>query len=364
MTTKTKQLLMIILIMVLNVVVCFTLLKSLLAIIPLLTSMMLWIYFQRLTKYQLELNKSSEQNKKIKEKHHLLEQTITDREKAIQLFDLKIFPLEDKKRLHELEEMIHPSDKTHIQNMLNPPYSKNPFSFDCRLAHENENQQRWAEIRLISSGQSSPYCLVIDITDRKEKEQKYKQMAYYDELTELPNRTMLNSHLRKALSRAKRKNHSISIMFIDLDGFKQVNDTHGHEAGDLLLKEVAIRLNDSVREEDLISRIGGDEFILVFEETSKEEVASISNRILDKMKEPFTLLDHHVKISPSIGISKFPDNANSINELIINADKAMYYAKKQGKNNYQFFTSDLQEQDTNKSFLNKLLEMFQKNERS
>ncbi|MBU8906419.1 sensor domain-containing diguanylate cyclase [Desertibacillus haloalkaliphilus] len=178
---------------------------------------------------------------------------------------------------------------------------------------------------------------LLDITAEKQLERKLKQLAYYDNLTDLPNRTLLQKHLKKVLARSKRHNHRVIIAFIDLDGFKKVNDKLGHDSGDILLQEVATRLNNSVREEDLIARMGGDEFIMVFEETEKEEVAGISKRILANISKSFEINDQEVSVSPSIGISMFPEDGEDSNTLIKNADTAMYVAKSKGKSTYQFY---------------------------
>lgn len=128
---------------------------------------------------------------------------------------------------------------------------------------------------------------------------------------------------------------------MDLGGFKQVNDKFGHDSGDLLLQKVEKRLNDSVREEDLIARVGGDEFIIVFVETDKEEVEGISQRILTDISQPFMIKNQQLNISPSVSISMYPMDGEGSDMLIKNADKAMYPAKNKGKNCYQYYHPDL-----------------------
>ncbi|WP_139313934.1 diguanylate cyclase domain-containing protein [Alkalihalobacterium alkalinitrilicum] len=211
---------------------------------------------------------------------------------------------------------------------------------------DKHNRQRWIEVSTMPHLDMSNHIMkvdgmITDITDRKQLEEYLRQIAYYDELTDLPNRKLIYKHLRKALARSKRHHHNLSIMFIDLDGFKKVNDTLGHEGGDFLLKEVAIRLNSCVREEDLTGRLGGDEFIIVFEETSEEEIIVISERILSVVSEPYAIHEKEAKVSPSIGISIYPEDGEDIETLVQNADKAMYYAKEKGKGNYQFYTTEL-----------------------
>lgn len=170
---------------------------------------------------------------------------------------------------------------------------------------------------------------------------KLKHLAFFDELTDLANRTLLERHLKKALSRSKRLSQPLGVMFIDLDGFKKVNDTMGHETGDLLLREVAVRLKTSVRYEDLIARLGGDEFIILFEETKREDIQDIAERILTNVSVPYLLGDKQPKVTPSIGIAMYPDDGEDQETLLNNADKAMYYAKSKGKNNIQFYMEEI-----------------------
>ncbi len=183
--------------------------------------------------------------------------------------------------------------------------------------------------------------LLTNISERKLLEEKLKKMAYYDELTDLPNRKLVSRHLTKAIARSSRKKHNLIVMFLDLDGFKKVNDTLGHKAGDSLLIEVAKRLLLSVREEDLVARLGGDEFIIVFEETLSPELEMIAQRIIDSISTPYIIGENETKISPSIGISIYPEDGEDKETLIHNADKAMYFAKNNGKNNYKFYSSEL-----------------------
>ena len=199
-----------------------------------------------------------------------------------------------------------------------------------------------------------------DITRQKELEIELKRMAFFDELTDIPNRKMLDRQIQKALVRSKRHKHNFSIMFIDLDDFKKVNDTLGHDAGDQLLIDVVSRIDSCIREEDLISRIGGDEFIVMFEETGKEEIEQIAKRMIESVAEPYTLNDQNASISLSIGISMYPDDGEDKDTLIKAADKAMYFAKNNGKNNYQIYTNDLNDVEINdKGIFKKWMEVLQ-----
>lgn len=182
---------------------------------------------------------------------------------------------------------------------------------------------------------------MIDITERKKAEEMIRYMAHYDSLTNLPNRTLFHDELTKALLKAKHRDENIGVLFIDLDRFKNINDTLGHSIGDVLLKAVANRLLGSLRKGDSVSRLGGDEFAIFLTDISRKEAGDIAQRIIANMSESITLEHIEIFITPSIGISMFPDDGQDIEALLKNADAAMYLAKEQGKNNYQFFTEEL-----------------------
>jgi len=176
-----------------------------------------------------------------------------------------------------------------------------------------------------------------DITRHREKEKTLQQRALHDELTALPNRTQLLNTLSNLCSISMRRNRTISVLFIDLDNFKQVNDSFGHKAGDEVLKQTAERLNKCVRGEDTVARYSGDEFIAVINETGSNEVTRVvADRILRDMSEPFEVDGESMSLSVSIGIARFPDHGNTAESLINNADEAMYIAKNDGKNRYHF----------------------------
>ena len=182
-----------------------------------------------------------------------------------------------------------------------------------------------------------------DITERMHAEEKIHQLAYYDALTGLPNRALYNDRLSLALSRAQRTREMLAVLFLDLDRFKDMNDTLGHSIGDQLLKTVAGRLTDSLRKEDTVTRLGGDEFTLLLPGMAQtEDVAGIAQKILEAVKKPLTLGGHELNITASIGIAIYPADGEDADALLKNADTAMYHAKEQGRNNYQFFTPALQ----------------------
>lgn len=192
------------------------------------------------------------------------------------------------------------------------------------------------------------YALVIIIAvalwfrTRQLRQNALRIMANYDHLTGLPNRTMLLGRIEHAIASSRRKQGLIAIFFIDLDRFKQVNDSLGHECGDLLLKEVSTRLTMSLRAEDTLARIGGDEFVVLLENFSSANVlAGIAQKLIDLVQQPFALNNNVVSIGASIGISLYPEDAEGSEELFRNADVAMYHAKQLGRNNYQFFTEHM-----------------------
>lgn len=178
-----------------------------------------------------------------------------------------------------------------------------------------------------------------DITDRKSIEEQVQQLAYFDTLTGLPNRRMLFDRLGRALSQAKRFQRSLAIMFLDLDNFKQINDTLGHDAGDELLKEVAVRLETCVRSGDTVARQGGDEFIIVLAEIATPgDAAWVAEKIVKALAEPVHLAEQDLQVTTSIGIAVYPINgADDVRELLKKADKAMYVAKAAGRNGYRFY---------------------------
>lgn len=178
-----------------------------------------------------------------------------------------------------------------------------------------------------------------DITARKETENQLKKLAHYDTLTGLPNRALFIEQLKWALRVARRNNKRVALMFLDLDRFKLVNDTLGHQAGDLLLIEVARRLEKCVREVDTISRLAGDEFTVILTNINTVSEASlVANKILQSFALPVKLDNRDIFISTSIGITTFPSDGTEIDKLLKNADTAMYHAKELGRNNYQFFS--------------------------
>ena len=184
-----------------------------------------------------------------------------------------------------------------------------------------------------------------DVSDRVAAENKIEHLAYFDALTDIPNRNLFNDRLTQVMSKAQRDNLNAVVMYIDLDGFKTANDTYGHATGDTLLKEATSRIQSCLREEDSVARVGGDEFTVLIPSLSVPDVITVvpkvAKRINDSLSEFFEIEKHTIHISCSIGISIYPKDGDTAEELVMNADHAMYHAKSSGKNTYSFFQSDM-----------------------
>lgn len=184
-------------------------------------------------------------------------------------------------------------------------------------------------------GLSHFLCLQQDISEKKELERKIEYLAYHDVLTGLPNRTLFNDRMQQAITQAKRDQTEFSLLFVDLDGFKDINDTHGHAAGDQLLKMVAERLRGCVREGDTVARLGGDEFIVLLRDVSADlGLRNVARKIIESIARPYDLSVCMANITASIGISRYPGDAVLEEKLLSCADDAMYSAKRAGKNRY------------------------------
>jgi diguanylate cyclase (GGDEF)-like protein/PAS domain S-box-containing protein len=204
---------------------------------------------------------------------------------------------------------------------------------------------------------------IIDITDRKNTEQMIKHMAYHDQLTDLPNRYLLKEKVDELIRESSEYDNVFAVLFLDLDRFKIVNDTMGHEIGDKLLIEVSSRLRDCLDEKDIISRYGGDEFTILLPQSTVDRAREVAKGILTTLSNPLQLNYHEVFVTPSIGISMFPEHGFTYDMLIKHADLAMYFAKSLGKNNYQFYTNDLIDQSQHELDLEiKLRKALERNE--
>ncbi|MDX1297479.1 MAG: EAL domain-containing protein [Pseudomonas sp.] len=189
-------------------------------------------------------------------------------------------------------------------------------------------------------------CFFSDISERKASEQRIHRLAYYDALTQLPNRTLFQDRLHSALQHGERHQEWVALMFLDLDRFKPINDSLGHAAGDRMLKEVAGRLSACVDGDDTVARMGGDEFTLLLQPQAQREGAltrsiHVGEQILASLEQPFILEGREFFVTASIGIALSPQDGKELSQLMKNADTAMYHAKERGKNNFQFYQADM-----------------------
>lgn len=203
----------------------------------------------------------------------------------------------------------------------------------------------WVTISVLRDEQSkvTHYIAVyLDITERKKEEERINYLANYDVLTGLPNRHLLTDRIGQALSSAQRHQGKLAVLFIDLDRFKNINDSLGHDVGDVLLQQVALQLKGCLRRTDTIARQGGDEFVAVLTELdSADEVIFVAEKMIESLQGKFNLGEYQLSITPSIGISIYPDDGESSVELMRNADLAMYRAKEYGRNNFQFYAPEM-----------------------
>lgn len=188
----------------------------------------------------------------------------------------------------------------------------------------------------------SVLSFVQDVSSRIEAEERLQYLATHDPLTALPNRVLLHEHLNQAIAHGRRTGRRVAVLFIDLDRFKNVNDSLGHRVGDELLRRIGARLAGAIRETDTLARLGGDEFLVVIERFEDPEVpGSIAVKLLDQIAQPVQIEDHEIYVTASVGIALFPDDGADADELFKNADVAMYRAKESGKNTMQFFSAEM-----------------------
>jgi diguanylate cyclase (GGDEF)-like protein len=218
---------------------------------------------------------------------------------------------------------------------------------DCRIkapVHEADEVGALARgfNRMLTRIQERERDLQRELTERKRAEQRLAKLAHYDTVTRLPNRNRFNGHLTELLASARHSDQVFALLFVDLDNFKIVNDTLGHPVGDLLLKAVAARLRQCVRENDIVSRLGGDEFTVILRDIRTPDNAGlVAEKVVEALARPFQIVGRDVQVSCSVGISLFPQDGSDATKLMKCGDMAMYHAKKCGRNNFQFFSADM-----------------------
>jgi len=249
---------------------------------------------------------------------------------------------------HEIEDtakagrmLIHPDDLAHqIKDTQDYLHGKTDlYVSEFRLLCK-DGTWKWTLSRgmvISRDAEGKPLRMIgthTDISDRKNLENQLVQQAHYDQVTGLPNRLLFLENFQKLITNAQRQHQSVTLMYLDLDHFKEVNDTLGHDVGDVLLKHVAERLMQSVRVDDVVARLGGDEFTVILSNINRQITERIAKDILYKLSQPFSLGEDVVYVSASIGISVYPEDGAEVNVLLKNADLAMYAAKQKGRNRY------------------------------
>ncbi len=261
--------------------------------------------------------------------------------------------------IEDAQKLIHPEDielaRQNINDFIAGKVSVLTSEFRLLCF---DGSWRWVLSRgmLFSSALGGKPIRVIgthtDITARKLSEEKYFKLANYDQITQLPNRALFLDRFALDIKRSKRQRQSITLIYLDIDKFKEINDTLGHNVGNLLLKEVGERLSTGVRASDTVARVAGDDFTIVLNNLDARFTAEITaEELLYKLAQPFQLSNHSVFITGSIGISTYPEDGTDIEVLMSNANQAMYTAKLMGGNCYNYFTASLQDIATKRMYL-------------
>jgi diguanylate cyclase (GGDEF)-like protein/PAS domain S-box-containing protein len=267
------------------------------------------------------------------------QQLLYANERALEQFGLDV----DSARSHSFRDFhVDPEIRTTLMESLSRQGSVRDFEVHLRGL---DGRQFW----LLLSAQPMRYagsfcllCALANIDEKKRMQEDMRRKAMYDTLTGLPNRAMFMESLERAMRKARRRSTRFSVLFIDLDRFKEVNDSMGHHAGDDLLQTVAQRLGTAIRQSDLVARLGGDEFVILIEEHGgPEEVMIVAQKIISMLERPVLIDWREVAISGSIGIASYPEDGTDLETIVKNADTAMYRAKELGRNNFQFYSPEL-----------------------
>ena len=257
-----------------------------------------------------------------------------------------------------VKEISHPEDAS-LTNADRDRLRKGEIEFfkaEKRYIHKSGDIV-WVSLTVTSKRDKQGDCLydisiIEDITARVEAEQRVQYLATHDEMTDLPNRVLFQNLLSQAVESGKRYKREFAVIFIDLDRFKQINDTLGHEAGDILLIEMASRFKECLRSSDIVARLGGDEFVVLVQEISRlSQVALVAKNLLSAAIKPVSIKGQECRVTASLGVCMFPDGATDEQTLMKNADMAMYHAKGEGKNNFQFYSVNLASQSIEKMAL-------------
>ncbi len=245
-----------------------------------------------------------------------------------------------------LLDILTDLDRDAFDELLEPMHAGDQESVYFHGRHRRKDGSSYpVEVRLQLSLTESPPVIVataLDVTEHDEAKRQLIHQANFDQLTDLPNRFFMLPHIEHAFSRAKRAHTKVALLFMDLDDFKKVNDTLGHNSGDALLKEAAGRIRSVLRESDIPARLGGDEFLVLLEGITRvEQVERVASKLVGVFKSPFSIGSNEIYTSTSIGISLFPDDGASVDELMQYADTALHHAKQNECNKYQFFSDKM-----------------------
>lgn len=254
-------------------------------------------------------------------------------------------------RMEDWDQHVHPDDMAGLAAARMPLFdgTLDTFTHEHRTRCK-DGSWKWIQTRgmvVARDAAKRPLRVIgtyLDINERKQAEETIQRQANYDPLTQLPNRRLFLDRLEQGIIKVRRTDESMALFLVDLDQFKEVNDTLGHDVGDILLQEAARRIRGCMRDGDTVARLGGDEFTVILTELSgRSHVEDIAQKVIDKLAEPFLLGNEVTYISASIGITLYPTDASDIDTLMKHADQAMYAAKKQGRNRFSHFTPSLQE---------------------
>ncbi len=244
-------------------------------------------------------------------------------------------------------DAIHPKDKAQVERTLNNSLqSGSDCQFECTVLRSDGTEVvTYHETEAVSSASGVPIRLlgtIQDITERRSVETRIHTLAHYDQLTNLPNRNFFYDHVRQSIAHTRRTGLNLAVMFLDLDGFKNINDSLGHDAGDEMLKTIGSRLSDTLRKGDLAARLGGDEFCVLLENLPDDSLAAnIAGRLLTTLGKPTRIGTNNIYPRASIGIALFPRYGDNLEALIQSADNAMYAAKEAGKHRYAFYRPEM-----------------------
>jgi diguanylate cyclase (GGDEF)-like protein len=247
------------------------------------------------------------------------------------------------------QQLIHPDDRSRMdhyfkEDVLN---QKKSFNQEYRIKRQNDHAERWIHClgELDFNAQGPPVLMkgtIQDITKQKLAEAHLQSLANFDQLTKLPNRFMRKDKITYLFILARRKKEPVTMIFLDLDHFKNVNDTLGHIIGDQLLIKMANRLKSTIHEVGLVSRVGSDEFILIFPNTDADRAMTIATKLIETVSKPAFFEHHELFIMPTIGIAIYPNDGNDFKILIKNADTTISYGKKYSRHTFYFFTKEMQ----------------------